>query len=125
MEIIDSYQVPKGFGEPAGTDNNSIVIGRFIFHLALLPLTSLFYSVFGVLSSHQYTSHIYAQLRMYSCYAQFTRYWQVLASIRASFSGLLHFLFWPPFSVYGPCERAGGRTRQFLYICARLLLVSY
>src|SRR5258706_9080417 len=42
MEIIDSYQVPKGFGEPTGTDNNSIVIGWYIFHLALLPLTSLF-----------------------------------------------------------------------------------
>jgi multidrug transporter EmrE-like cation transporter len=45
MEIIDSYQVPKGFGEPAGTDNNSIVIGWFIFHLALLPLTSLLFTL--------------------------------------------------------------------------------
>src|SRR5438445_5520321 len=46
MEIIDSYQVPKGFGEPTGTDNNSIVIDWFIFHLAFLPLIFSFFILF-------------------------------------------------------------------------------
>src|SRR6266851_2228306 len=48
MEIIDSYQVPKGFGESTGIDNNGIVIGWFIFHLALL-ITSINYFYFFTL----------------------------------------------------------------------------